>query len=71
VTEPEKIEVAWLVELGPACVQTPHYLFVSESDMEWTEDVNSALRFSRKIDAQEIIRHFGWTEATAVEHIWS
>lgn len=59
-------EVGWLVELKrPA----PLYFRMGDED-DWTEDHLKALRFARKEDAEHVIKYYGWTEATAVEHSW-
>jgi hypothetical protein len=36
----------------------------------WTPDANKAIRFARKVDAENFIADIGWTDATAVEHMW-
>jgi hypothetical protein len=56
-------EVAWLFELKGG---VPTYW----TNEDWTRDVEQAIRFARKQDAELIINDFGWTEAVAVEHMW-
>jgi len=56
-------ESAWLIELngGPT-----RYWFPGG----WTEDVNEALRFVRKQDAEAVVRWAGFRLASVREHVW-
>lgn len=58
---------AWLIEINTA---GPEYFQMSNDD-DWTRDHNAALHLSRKQDAESIIMYYGWTEAKAVEHMWT
>jgi hypothetical protein len=60
-------ETAWLIELPEK--SGPKY-FQPVWDDDWTPDVNKALRFARKEDAERYIEHVGWNRAKAVEHMW-
>lgn len=66
-------EAGWLIEL---LGHVPHmWLYI---DLEapvapaWTTDAGAALRFARKIDAQNACRFFRLSEKVIfTEHIWS
>lgn len=60
---------AWLIEINEP-VSGPLY-FQFQHDNDWTLDHDQACHFSRKLDAQNVIDHFGWTCANAVEHMWT
>lgn len=66
-----EIETGWLIELKPSVVTVPAYWGVDrDGELDWTKDDKAAIRFARKEDAQAVIKHYGWTEADAVEHQW-
>lgn len=75
-----KTEFAWLIE-----TDGPHYIHVSKIAgmyrYEWTRDASKALRFARKVDAEdardglremyeELFKFPTHQSATAVEHGW-
>ena len=59
---------AWLVEINEP-ISGPLY-YQLDDDNDWTIDHNEALHFARKQDAECVISYYGWTRATAVEHMW-
>ena len=63
-------EYAWLVERPGA--NGPLYHSVTETGVyDWTPDVNKALRFARRVDADSVAGMFLMeTDARAVEHGW-
>jgi hypothetical protein len=50
-----KIETGWVIEFG----KTPFYIAVLCGDIKETPDANKALRFARKIDANNAIVALG------------
>ena len=60
-------ETAWMVE-------RPHfpalYLTVVSGSFDWTEDVETGLRFARQMDALRMTTVFAFEEAVANEHQW-
>jgi hypothetical protein len=62
-------ETAWLIEQDDPPV---YHLVSGDHDECWTSDVNKALRFARKEDAEAYIDHVGWTvpPVRAAEHMW-
>lgn len=63
----EADETGWLIEIGgPA-----YYGDAREDGLGWTSDHAAAIRFARKEDAERVIQLEGFTEASAVEHIWT
>jgi len=66
----DKDETGWLIELRGL---TPKWYGRVEGDdslLGWTTDSLSALRFSRREDAQVVIDDIGWTRAFPSEHMW-
>jgi hypothetical protein len=69
-------EFAWLIER--AFIQDdgskgmgPLYYTVAIGQLSyWTTDPHSALRFSRKKDAEDFIHTFSLVSAEAIEHAW-
>lgn len=64
-------------ESGWLCERTiegsPHWYAIGEEfedGFDWIKDSTKALRFARKVDAQNYIDEIGWTEVTATEHGW-
>ena len=71
----ERPEVGWLIERnGQWYAAAPHTDWTIKQAINnrhaenWTHDANEALRFSRKVDAETLIRFVGWQHATATEH---
>ncbi len=62
-------ETAWLIELpGPVyCGETKEF---GPTMLGLVKDSLAAVRFSRKEDAEALIKHFEWDDAKAVEHMW-
>lgn len=65
-------ELGWLVEQRNSKTGEfkARWWALTGENGEWSTDANSALRFSRKADAESYIAHYGWTEAAPTEHIW-
>ena len=66
-------ETGWLLE-SSHIDGSPYWLALdatTEDGWEWTKDSAKALRFCRKIDAENYIIDIGWTAVTATEHSWS
>jgi hypothetical protein len=64
-------EVAWLIEFKQSVSQQPAWYGADDTEgLGMVTDVNQAIRFSRKWDAEQVITEIGWTEARAVEHAW-
>ena len=64
-------EYGWLIEAKPSVSRTPVYWGVAtDGALGWTGDDKAAIRFARKVDAEAMIKDYGWTEAFAVEHAW-
>jgi hypothetical protein len=61
-------ETAWLIEMTVNGV--PNCWGPIDGTLDFTPDHNTAIRFSRKQDAQAVIDDYGWTEVRAVEHMW-
>lgn len=64
-------ETGWLIEKDdPPVYHLIKYDF--DYDEHWTPDVNKALRFARREDAQAYSDHIGWTSPPVriVEHMW-
>lgn len=69
--EKEWDETAWLVEFSERVSRAPaYYGDQGEGELGPTTEVRHAIRFARKVDAEAFIRSIGWTDATAVEHMW-
>ena len=68
-----RIETAWLIEFQPSVSVTPSWMAIDDPEESpyMTTDSLYAMRFSRKQDAEAMIKYFGWTEAFASEHQWS
>ena len=63
------METAWLVEKNEKGQPTLYLYVASAGWLTWTEDVDSALRFTRRVDADSIIAVV--EDATDVsEHQW-
>jgi hypothetical protein len=58
---------AWLIEMNEPTGPIYHQF---KMDDDWTENHNQACHFARKQDAEQVIAYYGWTRATAVEHMW-
>lgn len=68
----DEFEFAWLIEKGSEDGR-PVYRAMSEmpgAEGYWTSDPYKALRFARKKDAEDVIRAYKVTGASAVEHGW-
>lgn len=63
-------EFAWLIEFRQGVTGKPCWYGAAEEGLGIVEDVNKALRFSRKWDAEQVIEEMAWTEAFACEHGW-
>jgi hypothetical protein len=63
----ERSETGWLIEKGPA--YAPHYLTVHDWQWAWLPDHQTALRFSRKEDAESVGTLIGAFDRIA-EHAW-
>ena len=59
-----KSETAWLIEL-----EGPKWMAIIDGEPQWTDDVNKALRFARKEDADNL-RTWWCMTAKSTEHIW-
>lgn len=65
---PSEQEVGWLIERRKP---TPEWLFVPEwAGFDWTNDSLKALRFSRREDAEQILKMMESEDAIATEHGW-
>ncbi len=67
------LETGWLVE-GKHLDSSAHWYTLGEEyedGFEWTKEAHRALRFARKIDAENFINDIGWTDVVATEHMWS
>lgn len=65
----ETEEAGWLVELNG---ERPRWwCVVRGKEPDWSTNASQALRFARKVDAEDYINEAGWTEAFASEHIWT
>ena len=62
-------ETGWIIENEDPPV---YHTISGDHDEHWTSDVNKALRFARKEDAEAYIDHVGWTvpPIRAAEHMW-
>lgn len=62
-------ETGWLIEKDDPPV---YCLLTGDYDEHWTPEVNRALRFARREDAQAYSDHIGWTSPPVriVEHTW-
>lgn len=62
-------ETGWVIEKDDPPV---YHLLSDDYDEHWTSDVNKALRFARKEDAEAYISHVGWTSPSVrtAEHMW-
>lgn len=60
---PER-EYAWLIEL-----EGPKWMTIIDGEPQWTDDVNKALRFARKEDADNL-RAWWCMTAESTEHCW-
>ncbi len=69
IPSPVSDRTAWLCEMNGAAV---NYAKINPDDYDehWTDKVDDALQFARKIDAENYIAHYGWTHVKAVEHMW-
>jgi hypothetical protein len=64
-------QTAWLVEFNASVCEAPNWYFIGDdSDDFMTGDANKALRFARRVDAEQFIAREGWTEAFASEHVY-
>jgi hypothetical protein len=70
-------ETAWLVEMSFGGKWQPQYWsYLGNSEEEpfggWVSDVNKAVRYARKEDAESLIASSGWTPGcvVATEHVW-
>jgi Lar family restriction alleviation protein len=73
--ERETDEKGWLAELRSGVLDQggPSWWEINpqiEDGGWWTKDASKALRFARKIDAENFIADIGWTDVSAVEHMW-
>jgi len=71
-----KEEEGWLAELRSGVLDKdgPSWWQIDPTEEDgggWTKDASRALRFARKIDAENYIYDMGWTEVVATDHIWS
>lgn len=67
-------ECGWLIEsVHETCVEWIKISNDVHSAWEWTRNASEALRFSRKQDAEKMIRFFKieFVNVHAVEHVWS
>ena len=65
-------ETAWLVEVWPSvswAVPT-YYGIGDETVCAWVTDVNKAIRFKRREDAEMLIAGEVFNGAKAIEHMW-
>ena len=62
-------ETGWIIEKDDPPV---YHLVSGDHDEHWTDDVNKALRFARKEDADAYVDHVGWTSppVRTAEHMW-
>lgn len=68
--ESDRPETGWLVENGKPVPQLRYRYFDDTGCVDWTDDHNKALRFSRRVDAEQ----FSANDDDAwriVEHTWS
>lgn len=64
-----EIEQAWLIEASLSGPPIWLSILPSRRCYEWTSDPNVAIRFSRKVDAEQMIELWSLF-ATATEHGW-
>ena len=62
----ETTELAWLIEKGSPAT----YLSVESGFYKWTEDVNKAIRFCRREDAEQIGEIMLDDVDRICEHLW-
>lgn len=67
---PFKEETGWLIEFSRRVSAQPTWYGQTEEGLGQTTDAGKALRFARKEDAEMVIADFGWTEASAADHMW-
>lgn len=72
-------ETGWLIERtnggqplwwGPPCSRWEWQQALVSPEL-WTTDASKAVRFSRKEDAEAVIRLEGFQNAIATDHMWS
>jgi hypothetical protein len=60
-------QTAWVIENEDPPV---YAVLTDDFDEHFSPDINKALRFSRREDAQAFIDYVGWTSPKPVEHMW-
>ena len=62
-------QAGWIIEQDDPPI---YHTVSSDHDEHWTSDVNKALRFARKKDAEAYVDHVGWTvpPVRIAEHMW-